>query len=195
MPIDLHRLALPLLFALALLAGSWATAAAQEEQSEEDTYDEETMLGTASNFFGETSEGLAEVVKKVFEDQGKPNAYIAGTEVSGSIGIGLRYGNGMLHRKSGETKKVYWQGPSIGFDFGADASKVFVLIYELGSIDDIFHRFPAVEGSFYFVGGVGANYQRRGGITLAPIRTGVGLRAGVNIGYLHYTETHSWIPF
>ena len=178
--------------ALALLVAGPAAAGAQD--SGEDTYSRNDILAKAKGFFGTTTEGLAKAIEKVFEDLGRPNAYITGEEISGAIGIGVRYGNGTLSRKTGGGRKVYWQGPTIGFDFGADASKMFILIYGLPDTDTLFQRFPAVDGSFYFVAGVGVNYQKSGGVTLAPIRTGVGLRAGVNIGYMHYTREHSWIP-
>lgn len=187
----LHRVSRGL-FA-ALLAVAFAAPLCAQE-NEDDTYDQETVLKAAENFFGETTEGLAKVVQKVFEDQGRPNGYIAGEEVSGAIGIGVRYGEGQLTTKSGGARQVYWQGPSVGFDLGGNASKVFVLTYHLNSHDVLFQRFPAAEGSFYFVAGVGVNYQQSGEIILAPIRTGVGLRAGVNIGYMHYTPEHSWVP-
>jgi len=165
------------------------------QADQDDTYDEKTILETTKGFFGDTTKGLAKVVQKVFEDQGRPNGYIAGEEFSGAIGVGLRYGEGTLHRKSGETRKVFWQGPSIGFDLGGNASKVFTLVYHLENSDDIFTRIPGVEGTYYLVAGVGVNYQQSGNLILAPIRTGVGLRGGLNIGYLHYNRKHSWIPF
>ncbi len=189
---QLNRLILSGFLALALLAAGFADARAQE--SDKDTYSENEILTKAKGFFGETTEGLAKAIEHVFEDQGRPNAYITGEEVSGAIGIGVRYGNGILNRKTGGSRKVYWQGPTIGFDFGADASKMFILIYHLSDMDSLFQRFPAVDGSFYFIAGVGVNYQRSGGITQAPIRTGVGLRAGINVGYMHYTKEYSWIP-
>ena len=197
LPVLRGGFALMLVLALATPA-AWAQEAeetAAEETAAEETYDEESILSAAKGFFGETTEGLAEVVEKVFADQGRPNAYIVGEEISGAIGIGVRYGDGQLHRKAGGSRKVYWQGPSIGFDLGANASKVFVLIYHLPDTDALFQRFPAVDGSFYFVAGVGANYHQSGDIILAPLRTGVGLRAGINIGYMHYTRKKSWIPF
>ncbi len=175
--------------ALIALAMSVAASAAENE-----TYSAEEIMSEAEQFFGDSTEGLAEVVAKVFRDHGRPNAIIAGEEVSGAIGIGVRYGNGTLVMKSGKGRKVYWQGPSVGFDLGGNASKVFVLVYHLPSVEALFKRFPGVEGSYYFVGGVGANYQQRGNIILAPIRLGAGFRAGVNIGYLHYSKKHSWIP-
>lgn len=159
------------------------------------TYSEPEVVSAAKNLFGETTEGLAKVIEKVFSEMGQPNAYIAGSEYSGAVGIGLRYGEGMLNMAGGGQTKVYWQGPSIGFDLGGNASKVFVLVYRLDSPEQIFRRIPGVEGSYYFVAGVGVNYQGDGEITLAPIRTGVGLRSGVNIGYLHYSRTFSWYPF
>ena len=109
--------------------------------------------------------------------------------------VGLRYGSGMLSMKAGKSRKVYWQGPSIGFDFGANVSKVFILVYHLPSSDKLFQRFPAVDGSFYYVGGAGINYQQRDGVILAPIRLGVGMRAGASIGYMHYTREKTYLPF
>lgn len=191
MKFDLHLLLRSL---VAILFASSLAASAGAQEAAEDTYDQETVLDAAENFFGDTTEGLAKVVQKVFEDQGRPNGYIAGEEISGAIGIGVRYGEGQLTTKTGGSRKVFWQGPSIGFDFGGNASKVFVLTYHLNSHDALFQRFPAVEGSFYFVAGVGVNYQQSGDVILAPIRTGVGLRAGVNVGYMHYTREHSWLP-
>ena len=182
--------------ALAIFAAGISTAAAQAttEETTEETYSQGEILGKAKGFFGATTEGLAKAIEKVFEDQGRPNAYITGEEVSGAIGIGVRYGEGTLNRKTGGTRAIYWQGPTVGFDFGADASKMFILIYHLPDVDSLFQRFPAIDGSFYFIAGVGVNYQQSGDIIMAPIRTGVGLRAGVNIGYMHYTREFSWIP-
>ncbi len=189
-PLFLKRLLAPVLVGFIVLAGGSAFAATDED----DTFDEEAILAAATDFFGETTQGLAKVIQKVFEDQGRPNAYIAGEEISGAIGIGVRYGNGMLNRKRAAARKVYWQGPSIGWDVGGNASKAFVLIYHLKSTDELFQRYPGIEGTFYLVAGVGVNYQQSGDVIMAPIRTGVGLRAGVNVGYLHYTRKHSWIP-
>ena len=170
-------------------------AGARAAEQEEQTFDQNEILREAGNVLGGTTKALAEIVEKVFADYGRPNAYIAGEEISGAIGVGLRYGNGRLRRKGGGSAKVYWQGPSIGFDFGANASKVFTLVYHLGSDSALFQRYPGVEGSFYFVAGLGLNYQQSGEVILAPIRTGLGLRAGASVGYLHYGRKHSWLPF
>ncbi len=195
-----YRSFLSAFLALAMIAAGVSAATAQEaaqeatEENAETTYSEGEILAKAKGFFGATTKGLAKAIEKVFEDQGRPNAYITGEEVSGAIGIGVRYGEGKLNRKTGEGRTVYCQGPTIGFDLGADASKMFILVYRLPDVDSLFQRFPAIDGSFYFIAGLGVNYQKSGEIILAPIRTGVGLRAGVNIGYMHYTREFSWVP-
>ena len=193
---QLNRNFLGSFLALAVIAAGISSAAAQTatEEATDATYSEDEILGKAKGFFGATTEGLAKAIEKVFADQGQPNAYITGEEASGAIGIGVRYGEGTLNRKAGAVRQVYWQGPTIGFDFGADASKMFILIYHLPDENSLFQRFPAIDGSFYFVAGLGVNYQQSGQIIQAPIRTGVGLRAGVNVGYMHYTRKFSWIP-
>lgn len=167
---------------------------AMAAEDEKDTYDQDSILKDVADFFGETTEGLAKVVEKAFKEQGRPNGYIKGEEISAAITVGLRYGDGELTLKSGGTRKVFWQGPSIGFDLGANASKVFILVYHLPKADSIFQRFPAVDGSLYYIGGAGINYQQRDNIVLAPIRLGVGLRAGASIGYMHYTRTKTLNP-
>lgn len=179
-----------LLCTLALLAFQAAPALATEE----DTFDQDSIIHDATEFFGKGTEGVAKVIEKAFKDNGRPNGYIKGEEASGAIGIGLRYGNGVLKMKKGSSTKVWWQGPSIGFDLGANASKVFVLVYHLPKPDSIFQRFPGVDGSLYYVAGAGINYQRRDGITLAPVRLGVGWRAGASVGYMHYTRHKTFNP-
>lgn len=184
-----------ILLAIFLVACMTAGATEKQDDLEEETYSEDTVLEVASEFFGKTTKALAQVIEKIFKEQGRPNGYITGTEGGGAIGVGLRYGEGVLHTKSGETKKVYWQGPSVGFDFGGNFSKVFTLIYHLKNTDELFQRIPGVDGSLYLVGGVSVNYQQTGDLILAPIRTGMGWRAGVSIGYVDYTHKKSWIPF
>jgi hypothetical protein len=184
---------------LALLAVALAAAplraADSQKDADQDTYDQDSIIKDATEFFGKSTEGLAKVIEKAFKDHGRPNGYIKGEEASGAITVGLRYGNGTLKLKNGAARKVYWQGPSIGFDLGGNLSKVFVLVYHLPGTDKIFQRFPSVDGSFYYVGGVGINYQQRDNIILAPIRLGVGLRAGASIGYMHYTKSKTINPF
>jgi hypothetical protein len=185
-----RRRALTQLGALAL-ASPLALAA---RAADDDTYDQESTLKAATEFFGSTTEGLARVIEKAFREQGRPNGYIRGEEVSGAITVGLRYGEGDLMLKTGAVRKVYWAGPSIGFDLGANASKVFVLVYNLPGVDAIFRRYPGVDGSVYYIGGAGINYQRLDGVTLAPIRIGVGLRTGASVGYVHYRPQKSLNP-
>lgn len=181
--------------ALTGLAAAAGSAALPQAAWAADEYERGEIADAASDFFGMTTEAVAQVVERVFSDLGKPNAYIEGEEASGAIGVGLRYGDGYLKRKRFRPAKVYWQGPSIGFDVGANASKCFTLVYNLRKLDDLYQRFPGVEGSYYLIAGIGVNYQRSGRISLAPMRTGLGLRAGVNAGYLSYTQERSWLPF
>jgi len=156
------------------------------------TANEITQAG--SDFFGITTEAMAKAVQHVFGDLGQPDGYIKGDEGGGAFVVGLRYGSGWLIRKDREPQKVYWRGPSIGFDAGGNASKAFTLVYNLREDKRLYQRFPGVEGSIYFVAGLGVNYMRSGGVTLAPIRTGVGLRAGVNANYQVYSDRRDWFP-
>jgi hypothetical protein len=181
-----RRTVLHALAALPLLASA--------ARADDDTYDQDSTLKDVTEFFGSTTEGLAKVVEKAFREKGRPNAYIKGEEVSAALTVGLRYGEGDLTMKKGGSAKVYWSGPSIGIDAGANASKVFVLVYHLPRPADIYQRFPGVDGSLYFIGGAGINYQQRGDIVLAPIRLGVGVRSGASVGYMHFRDKKSWNP-
>ena len=159
------------------------------------TYSQTEIGQTVEEFFAQTSSGVASVVESIFSRYGRPNGYIKGTEGSGALIFGLRYGEGELHMKSGESRKVFWQGPSIGWDIGANASKVFTLVYNLQNIDELYQRFPGVDGSLYVIGGLSVNAQRSLDITLVPIRSGAGLRLGANVGYLQYTKERGINPF
>ena len=167
----------------------------KEAQKSEDTYDQDSVLKEAEAFFGRSTEGLAKVIEKAFKDHGRPNGYVKGEEAAGAVTVGLRYGNGTLVMKDGGTRRVWWQGPSIGFDFGGNVSKVFVLVYHLPRASAIFQRFPGVDGSLYWIAGAGINYQQRNNVILAPIRLGVGLRAGASVGYMKYTSSKTYNPF
>jgi len=159
------------------------------------TFQHDDLIGAAEGVFGKGASGLAGIIENILKDQGEPNAYIAGREASGAIVLGLRYGSGkMFHKVEGE-RKVYWTGPSIGFDLGGDANKVFVLVYNLYDSQELYKRFPAGEGRIYFVGGFSATYMRRGDVVLIPVRTGVGWRLGINAGYMKFTEKKRWMPF
>jgi hypothetical protein len=188
---NLLRLMPSLVVAAILSFAAAAPAAAQNDE----TFSQNDIVVAASDFFGTTTAAVAKAVERIFAEQGLPDAYIKGDEGSGAIVVGLRYGSGWLIRKGRAPVKVYWQGPSVGFDLGANASKNFTLIYNLRRPERLFQKFPGVEGSYYFIAGIGVNYQRADGITLAPMRTGIGLRAGVNAGYLTYTREQSLNPF
>lgn len=158
-------------------------------------YSSNEIVDAGHRFFGTVTKGLANVVEYAFQQQGRPNGYILGQDAGGAIIAGLRYGEGILYTKDSGTHRVYWQGPSIGYDVGGDGSKVMVLVYNLRDPSDIYQRFAGVDGSAYVVGGVGLTFQKSGDVVTAPIRTGVGLRLGANIGYLHYTPRPTWFPF
>lgn len=153
------------------------------------------ITAAADGAFGEATEGVAMVIEKIFADLGKPNAYIVGREGGGAVVVGLRYGRGKLFSKVEGEREVFWTGPSIGPDIGGDASRSFVLVYNLHDTDEIFQRFPAVEGKAYLIGGVSANYHQRGNIVLVPVRLGAGWRLGANVGYIKYSREGRIIPF
>jgi hypothetical protein len=159
------------------------------------TYHKDDLIGAADGVFGKGAAGLAGLLEKILKDQGEPNAYIAGREASGAFIVGLRYGSGTMSHKVEGQRPVYWTGPSIGFDVGGDATKVFTLVYNLYDSQDLFRRYPQVEGRAYFVGGFSATYLRRGNVVLIPIRLGVGMRLGANIGWMKFTEKSRWLPF
>ncbi|MFT3811412.1 MAG: EipA family protein [Micropepsaceae bacterium] len=157
-------------------------------------YRQEEIQGAVENFFGVTAQASAEVVERIFGDLGRPNAYIAGEEAAAAVALGLRYGEGWLYRRGQQPRQVFWTGPSLGIDLGINASKVFTLVYDLQTVEQLFQRIPGVEGSYYFIAGIGVNYLRAGNVTLAPMRTGIGARAGVNVGYLNFTPEREWVP-
>ena len=159
------------------------------------TYTETELVQAVSTHLGVTAESAATMIERLFRKQGHPVGYITGQEGGGAFIAGLRYGDGTLWMKDGRNTKVYWRGPSIGWDWGGNVSKVFTLVYGLPAPDYIYRRFPGVDGSAYVVAGMGVNYQRADGITLAPIRTGVGARLGANIGYLAYKRKKGIWPF
>ncbi len=160
-----------------------------------DTYSENEIIRAGNSFFGEVSGGLAKAVEWAFQKAGRPNGYILGQDAGGAFVAGLAYGEGRLYTKDAGSYKVYWQGPSVGYDFGGDGSKVMTLVYNLRDPSDIYDRFGGVEGTAYLVGGISVQFQKAGHVTLAPIRAGVGLRLGANVGYLKYTRNPTWNPF
>jgi hypothetical protein len=175
-------------------ANTAATNAAGPGGPKAETYEQNELVNNVSDFLGVTAEAAGTAIERAFKDNGRPTGYIAGAEGAGAFFLGLRWGKGLLYMKHRPHMTVYWQGPSGGFDIGGNVSRVFTLCYDLEYPEAIFRRFPGVEGSAYFIGGLGVNYQKAEDITLAPIRAGVGLRLGASIGYLSYSREQHLIP-
>ena len=173
---------------------SLAAAPAGTPPSRSDTYAQKDVLTAAEDVFGRGAKGLAEIIERTFKERGQPNGYIVGREAGGAFVVGLRYGSGTLFHKIEGQQPVFWTGPSVGFDAGADASRTFILVYNLNNTEDLFKRYPAAEGKAYFVGGFGANYLQRDDVVLVPIKLGVGLRLGVSAGYLNFTHELKKVP-
>ena len=161
----------------------------------ENTYAEDDLIGAAEGVFGKGAKGLAKMIEGLLKKEGRPNGYIVGREAGGAFVVGARYGSGTLHHKIEGERKVYWTGPSVGFDAGANAANTFVLVYNLWDSEDLFKRYPAGEGQAYLVGGLHASYVRRGDVVLIPIRMGAGVRLGVNAGYMRFSKKQRWLPF
>ena len=184
----------------ATVAPSWsdpvdapdAVAAAEEESA---TYGEDDLIGAAEGVFGKGAEGLARMIQNLLKEQGEPNAYVVGREAGGAFIFGARYGSGTLHHKVEGERRVYWTGPSVGFDAGANAANTFVLVYNLYDSEELYERYPSGEGQAYVIGGLTASYLRKGDVVLIPIRMGAGLRLGVNAGYMRFSKKQRWLPF
>lgn len=159
------------------------------------TYAEDDLIGAAEGLFGRGAEGLARLIQDILKEQGEPNAYIVGREGGGAFIFGVRYGSGTLYHRVEGNRPVYWTGPSIGLDAGANAGNTFVLVYNLDDTEELYERYPAGEGQAYLVGGFTASYLRKGNTVLIPIRVGAGLRLGVNAGYMRFSHKQRWLPF
>lgn len=182
-----------LLCALALILPIMATqASAQDNQA---AYTAQEIVDAGHGFFGSTSGALAKLIEHTFKQYGVPNGYILGQEASGAIVGGLTYGEGVLYTKNAGQHSTFWQGPSIGFDYGGEGSRTMMLVYNLPSIENVYGRFGGLSGSAYVVAGLGLTVLRRGDVLLIPIRTGVGARLGINVGYLKVTKKPTWNPF
>ncbi|MGH6763502.1 MAG: DUF1134 domain-containing protein [Phyllobacterium sp.] len=160
-----------------------------------DGFTMEEIVSSGHRFFGSTSGGLASVIEKVFESYGLPNGYILGEEGSGAVIGGLTYGEGSLYTKNAGDHRMFWQGPSLGWDFGGQGSRVMMLVYNMDDVQNVYGRFLGVSGSAYVVAGVGFNVMKNGNMLLVPVRTGVGARLGINVGYLKLTPQPTWNPF
>jgi hypothetical protein len=184
-----------LLASLTLIASLALAQPALAQGSLSDTYSGEELVQTGSEFFGSVAQGLASLVERSVSQFGLPNAYILGEEAGGAIFAGARYGEGTMYTRNQGEHPIFWQGPSIGIDFGGDGSKVMMLVYNLPTVQAVFERYPGVDGSAYIVGGLGMTVMKYGDVVLVPIRSGVGLRAGLNVGYLKFTQEPTWNPF
>jgi hypothetical protein len=159
------------------------------------TVPKKDVFSAAEGVFGKGAEGLADLIEDLLRKQGEPSAYITGREAGGAFVAGVRYGSGTLHHQVEGDRPIHWTGPSLGIDFGADAAKVFVLVYNLHDAQRIFRRYPAAEGNAYLVGGFTASYLRHGDVVLVPVRLGVGARLGINTGYMRFSQKRRWLPF
>ncbi|MCG7508037.1 DUF1134 domain-containing protein [Mesorhizobium sp. IRAMC:0171] len=184
---------IPRAFALTIALLGFFTLSLQASYAQQ--YTSQEIVDSGHKFFGETSGGLATVVEKIFSTYGLPNGYVLGEEGSGAFVGGLTYGEGKLYTKNAGDHKVYWQGPSLGWDFGGQGSRVMILVYNLDDVSNLYNRFAGVAGSAYIVAGLGFNVLKAGNVLLVPIRTGVGARLGVNLGYLKLTQQPTWNPF
>lgn len=181
---------------LATVAGLvLAAAAPSAAQQDTSVYSPEELVNAGNQFFGQVSAGLATVVEKAVGDYGQPNGYILGQEGTGAIFGGLRYGEGTLYTRNAGSHRVFWQGPTFGLDIGADGARTMILVYDLPSVASIFRRYAGVDGSAYIVGGFGMTVLRSDSSVLVPVRSGVGARLGINVGYLKFTPEPTWNPF
>ncbi len=193
------RAAIRLTALIFMLAGFGAVPAAAQTNNapaaqSPTAYSSNELIDSGHRFFGSISKGLAQIIERAVSQWGVPNGYILGEEGGGAFFAGLRYGEGMLYTKNAGDLKVFWQGPSIGFDWGGDGARTMMLVYNLPGTDAIYDRFGGIDGSAYFVGGFGMTALTSNHIVLVPIRSGVGLRLGANIGYLKFTQSSTWNP-
>ncbi len=179
----------------AAFVGASTMTYAQSSGSVSDTYSGEELIETGGAFFGSVAQGLASLVERAVSQFGLPNAYILGEEAGGAIFAGARYGEGTMYTRNQGEHPLFWQGPTVGLDFGGDGSKVMMLVYNLPSVSDIYGRYPGVDGSAYVVGGLGMTVLKYGDVVMVPIRSGVGARLGLNVGYLKFTQEPTWNPF
>ena len=188
----LKRLFLGFILALGLAQPQLAMA---QSGSVGDTFTANELVNKGGEFFGSVAQGLASLVERSVSQFGLPNAYILGEEAGGALFAGARFGEGTMYTRNQGEHPLFWQGPSIGFDVGGDGSKVMMLVYNLSAVKDVFGRYPGVDGSAYMVGGLGMTVMKYRDIVMVPIRSGVGLRAGINVGYLKFTQEPTWNPF
>src|SRR5262249_42987475 len=182
-------------FACASLPAQTNPPAPSDPTPQSGQYSSNEIIDAGHRFFGSISRGLAQIVEKAGSQWGLPNGYILGQEAGGAVVAGLRYGEGILYTKNAGDLRVFWQGPSLGFDLGGDGARTMMLVYSLPATDAVYQRFAGIDGSAYFVGGLGMTALTANGMVVVPIRSGIGLRLGANVGYLKFTPTSTWNPF
>ncbi|GGG29030.1 DUF1134 domain-containing protein [Chelatococcus composti] len=187
------RAAMMIIAALLLVAPG--VALAQGTPARQDTFSPEELIQSGHKAFGNVSRGLALTIEEAVRRWGEPNGYIVGQEASGAFIGGLRYGEGVLYTRNAGDQRVFWQGPSVGLDFGGDGARTMMLVYNLPTVNALFQRFAGINGSAYLVAGFGMTALTANGIIIVPIRTGVGARLGLNLGYLKFTPEATWNPF
>ena len=180
---------------VAVLVGAGVGPLAAQTEPGQEHYEPNELLDAGHKFFGDAARGLATIIEKAVSQWGQPNGYVLGQEGGGAFVAGLRYGEGTLYTKNAGDLRVYWQGPSVGFDWGGDGARTMMLIYNLPRTDAVYQRFAGIDGSAYFIGGFGMTALTANNIVVVPIRSGVGLRLGANIGYLKFTPDATWNPF
>lgn len=178
-----------------VMLASLSLSAAQASAQSSDQYTIQEIVDAGHGFFGETTGGLAKVVERAFQQYGLPNGYILGQEGSGAFVAGLTYGEGTLYTKNAGQHPVFWQGPSLGLDYGGQGTRAMMLVYNLPSVNSLYRRYGGVSGSAFIVAGVGMTVLKNSDVTIAPIRTGIGARLGINVGYLKLTPQPTWNPF
>jgi hypothetical protein len=178
-----------------LAATGAAFLAAPAKADAPSTFSVDEVVDDGHRFFGSVSRGLAEGVQEACRRWGLPNAYVLGQEASGAFIGGLRYGEGKMYTRNAGNQPIYWQGPSLGLDYGADGDRTMMLVYNLPAVDAIFRRFGGIDGSAYFIGGLGFTALNAENIVVVPIRTGLGVRLGINVNYLKFTQQATWNPF
>lgn len=183
------------IFGAAVLSFAALTAAQAQQAAQPQAYSTNELVSKGHSFFGSVSRGLALSIEKAVSQWGQPNGYILGQEGGGAFIGGLRYGEGVLYTRNAGDLKVYYQGPSIGWDFGGDGGRTMMLVYNMRTVDDIFRRFGGISGSAYVVAGFGMTALGADGVVVVPIRSGVGVRLGANLGYLKFTPNPTWNPF
>src|SRR3954451_13194029 len=129
-----HRVVLALAAALAMSPVRQSATAAEVypaayQRGGPESFSGEELIASGHHFFGMASKGLAMTVEEAVRRWGEPNGYIVGQEASAAIFGGLRFGEGVLFTRTAGERRIYWQGPSLGFDLGGDGGGPMSLVF------------------------------------------------------------------